>query len=91
MLDAALKETGTNLDSGTQESLINTLNRHLQNFCLSDNQNNTKSAAQTLTSTDKISAPSDIIEDLPESHLPGTLAFFELSMKNIRPVLIIIY
>ena len=67
MLDAALKETGTNLDSGTQESLINTLNRHLQSFCLSDNQNNTKSAEQTLTSTDKISAPSDIIEDLPES------------------------
>ncbi len=45
-LDATLKETGTNLDSGTQESLINTLNRHLQSKCLSDNQNNTKLAEQ---------------------------------------------
>ena len=35
MLDATLKETGASLDSGTQESIINTLNRHLQSFCLS--------------------------------------------------------
>ena len=67
MLGATLKETGTNLDSDTQELLINTLNLHLQSLCLSDNQNNTKSTAQIPTSTDKISAPSDIIENLPES------------------------
>jgi valyl-tRNA synthetase len=66
MLDATLKETGTSLDSGAQESLINTLNRHLQSFCLSDNQNNTKLVEQAQTSTNKISVPSDIIEDLPE-------------------------
>ena len=41
MLDATLKETGTNLDASAQELLIKSLNKYLQNFYSSANQGNT--------------------------------------------------
>ena len=60
ILDATLKETGTSLDTSTQELFIKTLSQHLQIFYSSTDKNNTKSV-------DKISTPSNIMKDNQES------------------------
>ncbi|MFB3116388.1 MAG: hypothetical protein ACE1ZH_02840, partial [Gammaproteobacteria bacterium] len=61
ILDATLKETGTNLDAKTQESLISVLEQHLRSFCLFPNQNKLKAVVQPQVSADETSVPSDII------------------------------
>lgn len=83
MLDATLKETGTSLDSSTQEALIKSLSQHLQNFYSSTNQSNTKPVEQTQTSADKISTPSDKMKGHPE--LPTSTPILMELPKTFEP------
>ena len=81
--DSILKETGTVLGSGAQDSLTDTLSQHLQSKFFSANQNDAEPAEQLQTSTDKMPVPSDTIENLPES--PNLAPTFMSLPKTFEP------